>query len=162
MKIALDNFFYSVAKRIIYDPEYQSMKKYVAHGRYSVYDHSLRVAIYAYSYAKERSLDIDYESLIIGALLHDYYLYDWHKRGEGHRFHGLRHPFFAFKKAKRRYKLTPKICNMIRSHMFPFVFWVLPLSKEAWVLQKADKRCAIIEHKTHKIPRKASNSRIAS
>ncbi len=162
MKIIIDEYFLSVAHKVISNDEYMSMKTFVAHGCYSVYDHCLRVAIYSYSYAKNKNLDVDYESLIIGALLHDYYLYDWHHAHEGHRLHGFRHPFIALMKARRSYKLNPKVCNMIRSHMFPLTFWTIPLSKEAWILQKADKKCAMLEHKTIKEMRRLEKEALAS
>ncbi len=157
MKILIDDYFLSIARKIITNPEYISMKKYIAHGRYSVYDHCIRVAIYSYSYAKGKNLDLDYESLIIGSLLHDYYLYDWHHTHEGHRFHGYRHPFIALAKARKTYKLNPKVCNMIRSHMFPLTFWTIPLSKEAWILQMSDKRCARLEHESIKQEKKQTS-----
>lgn len=154
MEIQIDDYFLSIAKKIISNPEYLSMKNFIAHGSYSVYDHCLRVAVYSYSYAKYHNVNVDFESLIVGALLHDYYLYDWHHKNEGHRLHGFRHPFVALVKAKKTYKLNPKVCNMIRSHMFPLTFWTIPLSKEAWILTIADKRCARLEHKTIKEAKK--------
>lgn len=148
MNTGIDSYFLSVSLPIITNREYQSMKKFITHGSYSVYDHSIRVAAFAYQYAKKKNLKLDYRSLIIGSLLHDYYLYDWHHAHEGHRLHGFRHPFIALMKAKRTYSLNNKICNMIRSHMFPLTFWTIPLCKEAWVLSLADKCCAYREHKT--------------
>ena len=51
------------------------MKKYIAHGRISVYEHSLNVARLSYKMFSFLKLK-DEESLVAGALLHDYYLYD--------------------------------------------------------------------------------------
>ena len=87
---------------ILHDSKYQNMKKYVAHGHYSVYDHCFRVALFAYSYAKCKGIKVDYWSLIRGSLLHDYYLYDWHHTHEGHRLHGFRHPYFSLHNAKKK------------------------------------------------------------
>ncbi|MCI1735339.1 MAG: HD domain-containing protein [Bacilli bacterium] len=153
MRINIDDYFLAVALPILRDPEYQSMKGYVAHGDFSLYDHSLRVAIYAYSYAKNKLLDVDYDSLIRGSLLHDYYLYDWHTKDKSHRLHGFHHPLFALINASKKYHLNSKERNMIRSHMFPLTFWILPLSKEAWILTLADKACANQEH--HQMVKKA-------
>ena len=91
------------------------MKKYVAHGHYSVYDHCFRVALFAYSYAKCKGIKVDYWSLIRGSMLHDYYLYDWHHTHEGHRLHGFRHPYFALHNAKKRFTL-----NMFESFVYCF------------------------------------------
>jgi uncharacterized protein len=68
----LDSEFDAIASPLINQAEYQSMKNYRAHGQVSVYDHSLFVAERAYLYAKKRHLDLDYTSLVRGALLHDY------------------------------------------------------------------------------------------
>ncbi len=140
--LQIDGAFLEVARPILNDEKYLELKKYVAHGDYSVYDHCLRVAIFAYAYAKSKNLDIDYRSLIRGSLLHDFYLYDWHHAHEGHSLHGLRHPYFALKNAKERFSLNDKEINMIVSHMFPLTFWTIPLSKEAWILTYSDKICA--------------------
>lgn len=76
IQLQLDSTFRTIAMPILHDSEYQNMKKYVAHGHYSVYDHCFRVALFAYSYAKIKGMKVDYRSLISGSLLHDYYLYN--------------------------------------------------------------------------------------
>lgn len=146
MKIQCDAFFRKTVKEVVCQKEYQKMKSFFAHGRYSLYDHCFRVALLSYSLAKEKGLKLDLRSLIRGALLHDFYLYDWHKKHEGHRLHGLFHPAKALKNAKKIYILNKKEENMILSHMFPITLWVFPKSKEAWLLTKADKICAKKEH----------------
>lgn len=155
MKINLDPYFFEIAKPIIEKEEYKSMKNYVAHGHYSVYDHCLRVASYAYSFAKNHLLNLDYKALIVGSLLHDYYLYDWHVKEKGHGLHGFRHPYFALHNARKTYNLSLKEMHMIRTHMFPLTFWTIPLCKEAWVLTLADKICAFDEHSVMKRRKKA-------
>lgn len=145
-EIYLDSFFRKVAFPILKDHRYQEMKKYVTHGRYTLFDHCFRVSLLAYSQARRKGLSLNYESLIRGCLLHDYYLYDWHKAHEGHKFHGFRHPYFSLRNAERDFSLTRKEKNMILSHMFPFTFWIFPKSREAILLTWADKRCAYQEH----------------
>ncbi len=140
-----DSYFKEVAEEIISSEIYARMKDYCAHGSVSVYEHSLLVAEYAYLYAKKKGLDIDYRSLIRGALLHDFYLYDWHKSGEGHKLHGFRHPFFAYHNAKKHFAINKKEANIIRSHMFPLVFWSFPNCKESWIVIKSDRHCAYCE-----------------
>ncbi len=146
MKIICDGFFRNVVKEVVEKKEYQRMKDFVAHGRYSLYDHCFRVALLSYSIAKRRKRKVDYKSLIRGALLHDFYLYDWHKKHEGHRLHGFFHPAKALRNARKYYSLNKKEENMILSHMFPITPWFFPYSKEAWILTKADKICAKKEH----------------
>ena len=79
-----------------------------------------------------------------GALLHDYFLYDWHDPDPSHRLHGFRHPFFALANAERDFDLTPRERNVIVRHMFPLVP-VPPTCREAWIVCVADKACALRE-----------------
>ncbi len=141
----VDAYFQKISQEILDNEIFQSEKKYLAHSSISVYEHSYNVAKRAYCLAKKKNLDIDYKSLIRGALLHDFYLYDWHKKGEGHRLHGFRHPFTAYKNATKYFKINKLEGNIIKSHMFPLLFWVMPLSKEARLVIKSDRHEAIKE-----------------
>jgi uncharacterized protein len=148
----LDSEFDRLAEPIVSQSEYQTLKNYRAHGQVSVYDHSLFVAERAYLYAKKRHLDLDYASLVRGALLHDYYLYDWHKKHKGHRLHGFRHPAWALHNALLVYDLNAKEKNIIRSHMFPLTFLHWPHSLEARIVAKMDHKEARAEFHEQKIP----------
>jgi uncharacterized protein len=141
----VDEEFDAVALPIVQDEEYQTLHRYMAHGSISVFDHSLLVAERAYLYAKKKHLALDYKALIRGALLHDYYLYDWHKSHKGHRLHGYRHPSWALHNALLRYDLSPKEKNIIRSHMFPLTVFHFPRSPEARIVAKMDHKEARIE-----------------
>lgn len=148
----LNEEFDSIAAPILEAEEYQSLKIYKAHGQVSVYDHSLFVAERSYLFAKKRNLDLDYGSLIRGALLHDYYLYDWHKKHKGHRLHGFRHPAWALHNALLAYDLNKVERDIIRSHMFPLTFLHWPHSKEAWVVSKMDHKEARAELHEQQVP----------
>ena len=56
----------------------QKEKGYIQHGRFSVYAHSFLVASLCVYIAEKLRLKLDTRSLVRGALLHDYFLYDWH------------------------------------------------------------------------------------
>ena len=86
---------------------------------------------------------MDEDALAKAALLHDYFLYDWHDR-DCPRHHFTQHPRRAIKNAKRDFGLTEKEAKIMRSHMFPAGFKI-PSSREAVILCAADKRCAIYE-----------------
>lgn len=83
------------------------------------------------------------DALVIGALLHDYFLYDWHD-GKGRHFHGFTHPECAKRNAEMDYTLSPRVKNIIARHMFPLTP-VPPTCTEAWIVCIADKICAIEE-----------------
>lgn len=143
--ILYDSFFKEVSEEIISDPDFLLMKNYTAHGKYTVYDHSLQVALLAYSYAKYYKKKVDHKSLIRGCLLHDFYLYDWHEKHGGHKLHGFRHPLFALRNASKKYNLNKIERNMIKTHMFPLTFYFIPRYKESWIIQYIDKVCALHE-----------------
>ena len=117
---------------------------FLQHGDVSVYEHSINVANTCLAVADNLKINVNKESLVKGALLHDYFLYDWHVKESYHKFHGIRHPKFARDNAKRDFGLTKKEENMILSHMFPFGY-VFPKYKESIVLCIVDKYCATSE-----------------
>lgn len=93
--------------------------------------------------AKWLPIQVNMDALVIGALLHDYFLYDWHD-GKGRHFHGFTHPECAFRNAEMDYTLSPRVKNIIIRHMFPLTL-VPPTCTEAWIVCIADKICAIEE-----------------
>ena len=98
-------------------------------------------------------ISVDRASLLRGALLHDYFLYDWHDPDPSHRLHGFRHPFFALARAEEDFELTPRERNIIVRHMFPLVP-VPPTCREAWIVCLADKWCALRETVAGRLRRK--------
>ena len=87
-------------------------------------------------------LRINRTSLVRGALLHDFFLYDWHEKNAGHPFHGWTHPATALYNARRRFPLNYREQNIIRSHMWPFTLRKLPRCREAVLVNLADKICS--------------------
>ena len=139
-------YFVNIAKEIVLTPNYQKQKEFFAHGKTTVFDHQIHVAYLSFAYAISNELIVDYKSLIRGALLHDYYLYDWHKN-KPFTFHGFKHNRTACKNACRDYELNKIEKNIILSHMFPFTLFHYPKSKEALIVSKMDKRAASLEHR---------------
>lgn len=118
-------------------------KNYIQHGSISVYAHCVNVARMSVRIAKWLPIQVNMDALVIGALLHDYFLYDWHD-GKGRHFHGFTHPECAFRNAEMDYTLSPRVKNIIIRHMFPLTL-VPPTCTEAWIVCIADKICAIEE-----------------
>ncbi|OJF76856.1 MAG: hypothetical protein BKP49_04640 [Treponema sp. CETP13] len=119
-------------------------KNYIQHGKTSVYEHSLNVTKMSCAIARFTGLHVDVSSLVRGALLHDYFLYDWHIPSPAHKWHGFRHPAFAFANANRDCKLTYIESDIIRHHMFPLTLQP-PKTREGLIVCIADKICAIHE-----------------
>lgn len=129
---------------ILSSPGMQNEKKYMQHGRVSVYEHSFDVASKCLAIAERFHIKADRRALVRGALLHDYFLYDWHEKGNAHRLHGFTHPKCALRNAERDFRLSKKERDMIRCHMFPLTL-TLPRYRESVILCVADKLCALEE-----------------
>lgn len=131
-------------------------REFIQHGDVTVYAHVTSVARASLSFAERlgrAGISVDRASLLRGALLHDYFLYDWHDPDPSHRLHGFRHPFFALARAEEDFELTSRERNIIARHMFPLVP-VPPTCREAWIVCLADKWCALCETVAGRLPRK--------
>ena len=120
-------------------------KKAIQHGSTTVYEHQLLewqeqvLSLQSFFHIK-----VNEKALVKGALLHDYFLYDWHEKRKGHHFHGFTHPGTALKNAEKEYELGDIERNIISRHMFPLTV-VPPMCREAWLVCLADKYCAVKE-----------------
>ena len=123
---------------------FRETRKYTQHGTCSVYDHCVKVAEMSMKINHVLKLHANQKKLIRGALLHDYFLYDWHDPKNGHSPHGFTHPATALKNAVRDYQLTDVEQNIIARHMFPLTI-IPPKCREAWIVCMADKICALQE-----------------
>lgn len=84
-------------------------------------------------------------SLIRAALLHDYFLYDWHDWDNGtHRLHGFTHGKTAMRNAIRDFKLNQIERDSIEHHMFPLTPYP-PKYIEGYLVTAADKISATKE-----------------
>lgn len=137
--------FYSLIRDLTETEEAREMKTFIQHGQISTFDHVLSVACVSYYLNLRFRLGADERSLVRGAFLHDFYLYDWHKNSYPMRFHGFRHPFLALENAQRLFTLNKKEKNIIASHMWPLTIWELPKCREAAIVCAADKFCSSYE-----------------
>lgn len=133
------------AKPILESARVAHMNAYVQHGTTSTLDHTMAVAYCSVAYARQNEIVCDEASLLRGALLHDYFLYDWHEAGDGsHRLHGFRHPQRALANAQHDFDLNDIECDIIAHHMFPLVP-VRPSTVEGRIVGRIDKRCSLRE-----------------
>lgn len=126
------------------DSQFLSTKQHVQHGKTSVYRHSVSVAYLSYRFAKKLHIKVNYRSLLRGALLHDYFLYDWHAPIPERFLHGYYHPGRALKNAKKHFELNALEEDIIKNHMFPMTIW-LPKSREAVIVSLVDKYISTVE-----------------
>lgn len=139
----------NILKPYISSDVVNKMKCFLQHRTVTTFDHCLNVVCISYIISKfltHLGFHINISMLLIGALLHDLYLYDWHTgriRKEG--IHGFSHPLIAKRNANKYFKLTDKTLNIIESHMFPLTLTHVPKSIEAFIVGISDKYCAIFE-----------------
>ncbi len=122
----------------------QAEKGFLQHGSVSTFEHSVSVTKMCLRLSRALHLTTDERSLIRGALLHDYYLYDWHEPRGGNDLHAFSHAGKALKNASRDFSLNEIERDMIQCHMFPLTVRP-PRYRESAILCLADKVCAIRE-----------------
>ncbi len=120
------------------DPRLQEMKNYIQHGTITTFDHVLSVARECFRLNRQLHLHVNERELIRSAMLHDYFLYDWHNHGD--HLHGYHHPQIAADNAARDFEeLTDKEKRAIETHMWPLTLTQVPVSRMGWLLTISDK-----------------------
>ena len=124
--------------------DFLSMNEYFQHGDTTCLTHSIAVAYYSFAFIKKFRICCDERSLVRGALLHDYFLYDWHVAQDGNNWHGFTHPKKALFNASKEFELNQIEADIIKRHMFPLTP-SLPKYKESAIVCLIDKFCSIFE-----------------
>ncbi len=122
----------------------QSEKKFIQHGNVSVFEHSIGVACLSLYISIFLPVNLNRRAMVRGALLHDYFLYDWHIPSEDHKLHGFTHARTALLNAERDFPLCKIEKDIIKKHMFPLNIKP-PRYLESVIVCIADKICAIWE-----------------
>ena len=142
---------YAILQQYDENPQVQRMREFIQHGDVTTYQHCKNVVRVSFWLNRRLHLHADETSLAVGAFLHDFYLYDWHKRSTFHglrrlfEMHGFSHPGYACVNAQRVFHITTKEQNIIASHMWPLTFRHMPTCREAFIVCLADKYCAVVE-----------------
>lgn len=123
---------------------FDETKNFIQHGNTSVYTHVISVAKKSIEIAEKYNLKVDMDSMIRGALLHDYFLYDWHDGKRERWIHGFTHPMKAYKNAKDEINLNRLEIDIIIKHMFPLTI-LPPRYLESWIVTFADKYVSAVE-----------------
>ena len=123
---------------------FDETKNFIQHGNTSVYTHVISVAKKSIEIAEKYNLKVDMDSMIRGALLHDYFLYDWHDGKRERWIHGFTHPMKAYKNAKSEINLNGLERDIIIKHMFPLTI-LPPRYLESWIVTYSDKYVSAVE-----------------
>lgn len=137
--------FLRIVREMLQQEQVQEMRNYVQHGNTSTLAHCLTVAYYSYCFAHLLPIHFDKRSIVRGAMLHDFYLYDWHIPDRSHRLHGFVHPRFALSNARRYFQLNSVEEDIILKHMWPLTLHMVPSCREAFLVCIADKFCSLAE-----------------
>ena len=143
---SLHKQIHAAASDILMSKNFNSTKEHIQHGNMTVNNHSMNVAKYSLAISEKLHIPCKKDELIRGALLHDYFLYDWHigDYAKPHKLHGFYHPGRALRNASKEYQLTPREQDIIKKHMWPLTI-VPPMCREAWIVTTADKWCSLME-----------------
>ena len=136
----LDEEYYDCIKDLVENVKVLKMDEFIQHGNTSCLKHCLAVSYKSYRFAK--TFNLDYKAVARAALLHDFFLYDWHhNKKKKHLFqkHGYIHPKIALENAIKYFDLTPKEQDIILKHMWPLTLRSIPKYKESMLVCFVDK-----------------------
>lgn len=129
---------------ILQSPHVQALRTFVQHGTITRYEHCLSVCYIALRICERLHIRVDERSMVRGALLHDYFLYDWHDPSNLRVLHGFTHAREALRNARREFELNEIESDVIKKHMFPLNI-TPPRFREAVIVSIADKISAVME-----------------
>ncbi len=132
-KEELENIYQSYLN----NPLVIKMKEIPMHRGSNCYIHSFKVAKECIRRASNKA-SYNLKDLLIAAVFHDYYLYDWREDHSKRKKHGRRHPLIAASNAKRDFNISESIQEIIKSHMWPLTPHLFPKTKEAKMLNYID------------------------
>jgi uncharacterized protein len=140
-----DPLFYKLAEPIFLSRNFQRLRDIVHHDA-SIADHVVSVAYHAFLIAHAIGLRKHLKELVRGALLHDYFFYDWRTaRPRNGKLHGFEHPHEALENAQADFSpLSPIEKDCISRHMFPLTP-VPPIYLESILVCLIDKVVALAE-----------------
>lgn len=143
--IARNSLFYTLAEPVFLSRNFQRLRDIVHHDA-SIADHVVSVAYHAFLIAHALGRRSHIKELVRGALLHDYFFYDWRTaRPRNGKLHGFEHPNEALENARADFgPLTPIEEDCISRHMFPLTP-VPPIYFESLLVCLVDKFVALVE-----------------
>lgn len=137
--------FKNIINDIRQNEKVREMSNYMQHSTTSCYNHCLHVAYYTYLICKQ--FNLDYFSASRAAMLHDFFLYDWHEPRKINSFkelHAFAHPKIALQNSLKNFELNDLEKDIIVKHMWPLTI-KFPNYIESYIVTFVDKYCATVE-----------------
>jgi uncharacterized protein len=132
----------NIVRDILENKEFCRLADYYHHNS-SILDHAKIVSWISYSLCKY--LNLDYRSAARGALLHDFFLYNWRNHDipdlAKEKFHGIEHPKIALANSEKHFILNKIEKDIILKHMWPLTL-VPPAYRESFIVTFVDKYTA--------------------
>jgi len=134
--------FNKYATDILNNKHINKLEEFSHHGKVTRLEHSMAVAYECFRLVKALKLKVDMKSMIRGALLHDFFLYDLKKERINNHF--LTHPLVAFNNASNEFELNKIEKDIILKHMWPLTV-AFPRYKESYIVSFVDKYSTLKE-----------------
>lgn len=139
-----ERIFRQLVSKLLTEKDVRSMGAYIQHADVSTLEHCISVAFVGLWLSEKLHWRVDRPSLVRGAMLHDFFLYDWHEKSDRKGLHGFTHPRAALKNAEARFQLNDRERDIIVKHMWPLTL-IPPKCREAFLVGAADKYCSLVE-----------------
>ena len=144
-RLTRDRYFNDFFRYISNSGQFSKTRQFIQHGDTSVYSHCVAVAYVSLWFSYRLHISVSKQSLLMGAFLHDYFLYDWHEKSDWHKWHGFSHPLRAAGNAHRIFHIGKRERQIIESHMWPLTLRHVPETREAAIVCISDKSCSFYE-----------------
>ncbi|MCQ2742175.1 MAG: hypothetical protein MJ239_02620 [Bacilli bacterium] len=136
-KASVEELLQEYGGDILRDPRYQILATLKQHRCSNTMRHCIEVTKGCLKQAKFGRISVDVKSMVRGALLHDYYLYEYTSdRRKGHFHH---HGEWAAQNAMKDFGLNDLENNMVCTHMWPISIFKFPRTREGFILTVQDK-----------------------
>ena len=133
-----------LGRDVLENRDMQALRTFPQHGTVSRYEHSLAVCYIALRLADKWRVRVDRRSMVRGALLHDFFMYNWNDPASMRPLHGFTHVREALSNAQKQFELNEIERDVIKKHMFPLNI-ALPRYRETALVSAADKISAVME-----------------
>ena len=132
-----------LGRDVLENRDMQALRTFPQHGTVSRYEHCLAVCYIALRLADKWRVRVDRRSMVRGALLHDFFMYNWNDPASMRPLHGFTHAREALCNAQKQFELNEIERDVIKSTCSRSTS--LPRYRETALVSAADKISAVLE-----------------